>query len=218
MSGKLHFERHEVGPLMENCYLLAGPGTGALLVDPGDEAQRLWEAVGRSGRELEAILLTHAHFDHVGALSELLEMTSVPVYLHPEDRVVLEHASAYAAAWGIEMRQPQVETIDLAHGQRLILAGLEIDCLYTPGHAPGHIAFHLPEYSLVLAGDALFRASIGRTDLPLCDRAQLLASIRRELLTLPSETIVWPGHGPETSIADEAKGNPFLVSGEAQRR
>lgn len=203
---------------MENCYLLSGPEGGALLVDPGDEAQRLWEAVGRSGRQLEAVLLTHAHFDHVGALSELLEMAPVPVYLHPADRVLLDHAASSAAAWGIEIRQPHVETIELAHGQRLSLAGLEIDCLHTPGHAPGHVAFHLPGHDLVLGGDALFHRSIGRTDLPFGDSSQLLGSIRRELLTLPPETTVCPGHGPNTTIGAEAKWNPFLQDGAAQRK
>lgn len=207
-------QRIAVGPLMVNSYLL-GPvsptfGNEAVLIDPGGEADRLIEAVERSERRLAAILLTHAHFDHVGALAELDDRYGLPIYLHPADRVLLEHAESSAAQWGVNLRQPLVETLSLEHGQELELAGMRLRCLHTPGHAPGHVAFQLADANLVIAGDALFRGSIGRTDLPLANHEQLIASIRRELLTLPGETVVWPGHGPETTVAQEKLDNPFL--------
>lgn len=208
---RLLLECLTVGPLQENCYLLGGADSGgAVIIDPGEEAMRLAEAIRGSGRNLEAVLLTHAHFDHVGALADLLDSYAVPVYMHPADRPLLDHAAMAAAHWGIEVRQPQLATIDLEHGQKLELAGLELVCLHTPGHAPGHISFHLPSANLLLAGDALFKGSIGRTDLPLGDHEQLLASIRRQLLVLPPTTRVLPGHGDSTTIGQEASSNPFL--------
>ncbi|HEX7004485.1 MAG TPA: MBL fold metallo-hydrolase [Trueperaceae bacterium] len=211
-TGQLLLERLTVGPLQENCYLVGAAGSDAvLLVDPGDEAATLAQALLTSGRRLEAILLTHAHFDHVGALAELLETHEVPVYLHPADGPLLEYASLAAAQWGIEIDQPPQATVELRHGQRLELAGLTFDCLHTPGHAPGHVAFYAPAERLVLAGDALFKGSIGRTDLPFGDHEQLLASIRHELLSLPPDTLVLPGHGDTTTIGVESRTNPFLV-------
>lgn len=210
-TARLLLERLTVGPLQENCYLLGAADSGrAVIVDPGDEAGRLVAAIRDSERDLEAVLLTHAHFDHVGALAELLEVHDVPVYMHPSDRPLLEHAAMAAAHWGLEVRQPRPATIDLEHGQKLELAGLEFICLHTPGHAPGHIAFELPAADLLLAGDALFKGSIGRTDLPFGDHEQLLGSIRRQLLVLPPETLVLPGHGDSTTIGQEVTSNPFL--------
>jgi len=196
-----------VGPLQENAYLLTDGGK-AVLVDPGDEAERLLEAV--EGFDLEAVWLTHAHFDHVGALAGVKEHYDVPVYLHPADVPFLRGAADIARSFGLYLRQPQVETQPLAHGQRLQLGAYEATCLYTPGHAPGHMAFYFPTEGFLLAGDALFRGSIGRYDLPGGDYGTLIQSIRRELLTLPDETVVYPGHGPETTIGQERRTNPFL--------
>ena len=198
-----------VGPLQENCYLLSDNDTqGAVLVDPGDEAERIIAAL--NGFELTAVWLTHAHFDHIGALAAVHQRFPVPVYLHPDDRELFAHAAESAAFFGLALEQPVLETTPLAHRQTLTLGEHEATCLFTPGHAPGHIAFYLPGHSTVLAGDALFQGSVGRTDLPGGDHAQLLASIRRELLTLPDETRVLPGHGPETTIGAERRTNPFL--------
>ncbi|CAA9562096.1 MAG: MBL-fold metallo-hydrolase superfamily [uncultured Truepera sp.] len=198
-----------VGPLQENCYLLTDTQTQkAVLVDPGDEAERIIAAV--NGFSLTAVWLTHAHFDHVGALSAVHRHFPVPVYLHPDDRELFAHAAQSAAFFGLVLEQPDLEPTPLTHGQTLTLGEHEATCLFTPGHAPGHMAFYLPEHGFVLAGDALFQGSVGRTDLPGGDHAQLLASIRRELLTLPDETRVLPGHGPETTVGTERRANPFL--------
>ena len=206
----LSLQRFTVGPLQENCYLLTDEETkGAVLIDPGDEAPKLIQALG--GYDLRAIWLTHAHFDHVGALAQLQEAYSVPTYLHPADEPLLANAAASAARFGLRLRQPEVEYEPLGDAQVLSLGAHQAHSLFTPGHAPGHIAFYLPDEAFVLAGDALFQGSVGRTDLPGGNHAQLIRSIKSKLLTLPDETTVYPGHGPETTVGREAKTNPFLV-------
>ena len=198
-----------VGPLRENCYLLADPKTRqAVLIDPGDEAERLIAAL--DGFELIAVWLTHAHFDHIGALAKLYRQFPVPVYLHDNDLELFTHAAESAAFFGLTLEQPTLEPLPLQPGQTLSLGSYGASCLFTPGHAPGHTAFYLPEHALVFSGDALFRGAVGRTDIPGGNHEQLLASIHRELLTLPGETRVLPGHGAETTVGAERQTNPFL--------
>lgn len=212
-----------VGPLQANAYLLI-VGDEAVVVDPGEEGGRLAAEISRRGARLKAVWLTHAHFDHVGGLAALLRaagsrgstgapsgpVTLPPVHLHPEDRPLLSHAVAAAGRWGIAIEEPPQETVPTLHGDTLTVGGVEATALHTPGHAPGHLAYYLPAAGVVLSGDALFRGSIGRTDLPLGDHELLLRSIRDELLTLPDETVVLSGHGPATTIGAERFGNPFL--------
>lgn len=205
----LSFQTLTVGPLQENCYLLTDSQTGkAVLVDPGDEAERLIAAL--DGFALEAVWLTHAHFDHIGALSEIHRQFPVAVYLHEADRPLFEQAEESAAFFGLSLEQPHVETLPLSPGQRLSFGTHQAECRFTPGHAPGHMAFYFEHEGVVLAGDALFRGSIGRTDLPGGDYDLLIGSIQRELLSLPDETRVLPGHGPATTIGAERRTNPFL--------
>ncbi len=205
----LEIRKLTVGPLQENCYLLTDSETHqAVLIDPGDEAARLLAAL--AGLELRAIWLTHAHFDHIGGLAEVHRQFPVPVYLHENDRELFNHAAESAAFFGLTLEQPTSDTLPLSPAQTLTLGTHRATCLFTPGHAPGHMAFYLPEQGLVVAGDALFQGSVGRTDLPGGDHAQLLASVRRELLTLPDVTRVLPGHGPETTVGAERRTNPFL--------
>jgi hydroxyacylglutathione hydrolase len=209
----LSLEMFTVGPLQENCYLLFDDATKqAVLVDPGDEAVRLLEALKSKGLTLQAIWLTHSHFDHIGAIADLQDaLGEIAVYLHPSDKVLFSRAHAAAQLWEMPFRQPQTETIDLSDGQILNLAGTDVQCLFTPGHAPGHIAFYIASQGLVLSGDALFKGGIGRTDFFMGDHPQLLHSIKTKLLTLPDDTKVFSGHGGETTVGAEKRTNPFLI-------
>ena len=169
-----------------------------------------FQALNANNLQLDAIWLTHAHFDHIGAVADIKDVLDVPVYLHPDDKVLYENGYQAAQLWDIPFRQPTTPTQPLEANQVLTFGGAEVQCLFTPGHAPGHISFYLPSEKRVIAGDALFKGSIGRTDLPLGDQAQLLESIHSQLLTLPDDTVVYPGHGPETTIGAEKRSNPFL--------
>lgn len=207
----LQLETYTVGPLQENCTLLHD-GKQAILVDPGDEAERLLKILKDKSLTLQTIWLTHAHFDHTGAIAEIQEAISdIPVYLHPNDNVLLVNGHLAAARWEIPFKQPTTTTLPLEDNQILRFAGVDVRCLFTPGHAPGHIAFYIPNLKAVIAGDALFRGSIGRTDLPMGNHQQLLDSIRSRLFALPDETVVYPGHGPTTTIGFEKRTNPFLL-------
>ena len=197
---------------MENCYLLADEVAGeAVLIDPGDEAERLLRELSKAKLTLKEIWLTHAHFDHIGALADIQDVVSVPVRMHPDDKIMYSNAGQAAQMWDIPFRQPTGPTEDLTDEEVLEFAGVSAQCLFTPGHAPGHLAFYFPSEGYVIAGDALFKGSIGRTDLPMGNAAQLLESIKTRLLPLPDETVVHPGHGPETTIGVEKQTNPFLI-------
>ena len=198
---------------MENCYLLVDASSrDAVLVDPGDDAVTLLQGLADKGARLREVWLTHAHFDHVGALADVLAEHDVPVRMHADDGPLLAQAAQAAARWDIRIKQPPTRTLDLQANQVLTLGDTSVTCLFTPGHAPGHISFYVPSQQFVLAGDALFQGSIGRTDLPMGNHAQLLESIHSQLLTLPDDTVVYPGHGPATRIGIEKRSNPFLQS------
>jgi len=201
-----------VGPVAANAYLVTDAATGAtVVIDPGDEAPRLLAALADAGVAPDEIWLTHAHFDHIGAVAELRETHPVPVRLHPADAPLYDDAERQAAWFGMRVRPPGVAPLALADGERLALGETVFTVLHTPGHAPGHVAFHAPEAGVLFSGDALFRGSVGRTDLPLCDPAALERSLRERLLVLPDGTRVLSGHGPETTIGHERRTNPFLA-------
>jgi glyoxylase-like metal-dependent hydrolase (beta-lactamase superfamily II) len=195
-----------VGPLQENTYLLVGEDGRGAIVDPGDEPERILAEVHRVGLKPEAILLTHAHFDHVGAVAPLVEALGLPVYLHPADLPLYQSAAQSAARWGLYIPQPPEPTLPLAEGQTLDL-GLGLEVLFLPGHAPGHVGFYRPGH--LISGDVLFRGGIGRYDLPGSDPQKLFASLQK-LTELPPDTVVYPGHGPKTTIAEERASNPYL--------
>ena len=200
-----------VGSVASNAYLVTDEATRAtVVVDPGDEAPRLLAALAAAGLTPSEIWLTHAHFDHIGAVAALREAHPVPVRLHPADAPLYQQAAEQAAWFGMTVRAPGVAPVDLADGERLALGEHAFVVLHTPGHAPGHVAFHAPGAGVLFSGDALFRGSVGRTDLPLCDPAALDRSLRERLLPLPDDTRVLPGHGPETTIGLERRTNPFL--------
>ena len=199
-----------VGPLQENCWVVhADGGDRALVVDPGDEAPRLIAALDELGLTVEAILLTHTHFDHVGAVAPLARHTGAPVYCPELEVAVLNDINSYTFP-GYGPYEPYDPEETIAGGERLELAGLELDVIFTPGHSPGHVSFSIAEHELLLSGDVLFQGSVGRTDLPGGDHATLLASIATLLNTLPDETRVLPGHMGATTLGRERATNPFL--------
>ncbi|MEY4958528.1 MAG: hypothetical protein RL409_2785, partial [Gemmatimonadota bacterium] len=197
-----------VGPLQENCWLLADTISGkAVLIDPGDESDVLLAAVDATGCALEAIWLTHAHFDHVGGVAGVVAARPVPIWLHPADAFFYANAASNAARWGVVIQDPPPADHELAEGDRVQLGDHLFDVWHLPGHAPGHVAFI--GHGLCLSGDLLFAGSIGRTDLPLCDPTAMHRSLMR-MATLNSETRVCPGHGVSTTIGRELASNPFL--------
>jgi hydroxyacylglutathione hydrolase len=203
-----------VGPFQENCYVIGDEETGAgALVDPGDEAARIALAVEQTGLDIGQIIITHAHIDHVGAVAALADEYACPVLMHAEAEPMLRQLPSQAMMMGL--RFGKVPTVDrhIEDEEVLEVGGLRLESLYTPGHAPGHLAFYLADEGLVLSGDALFASSVGRTDIFGGDMDLLMRSINERLLTLPDETRVLPGHGPETTIGEERAHNPFLGGG-----
>lgn len=196
----------------ENAYLCWHPdAAGALAIDPGGEAEAMADLLERVSRPLVAILLTHAHLDHVEGVARLVRRTAAPSFLHPADRPLYDHVVQQALQFGLDIEpQPPVDH-ELAHGGRLRLAGLDLEVRHVPGHSPGHVLFYLAEAGLAFVGDVVFQGSIGRSDLPGGNFPQLLQSIRTQVLTLPPETTLYPGHGPATTVGHEAATNPFLI-------
>ena len=201
--------RFETGPLQENAWLIVDRTTGdAAMVDPGDDGPDLIRGIDHAGVRLRAIWLTHAHFDHVGAVRALREHFRVPVFLHEADIPMFEAGPFQAASYGLSFDGDEVPSGRFVEGQGVLLGGLSFTVMHTPGHSPGHIVLH--GHGIALVGDCLFAGSIGRTDLPSGNAAQLGRSLRR-IVALPSETRVLPGHGPATTVADERRSNPWIL-------
>ena len=203
-----------VGPFQENCYVVGDEATGVgALIDPGDEAARISLQVEQTGLQISSIILTHAHIDHVGAVVTLVEEYGCPVWIHREAEPMLKQLPTQAMMMG--MKFGKVPAVDgyIQDGEVVEVGGLRLESLYTPGHAPGHLAFYVRDEGLVISGDALFAGSVGRVDLPGGSMEVLMHSIEEKLLPLPDDTLVYPGHGPETTIGRERETNPFLQGG-----
>ncbi|MDX1623275.1 MAG: MBL fold metallo-hydrolase [Gemmatimonadota bacterium] len=210
----MEYLRLPVGPFQANAWLCweESPGS-ALLVDAGAEADRLLGELEARGLALEAILQTHAHGDHIGALAEVVSETGSPVYLHPDAEPMLRDAEANLSMLAGVPVSADVDTVSVHDGEAVELLGRRIRVYHTPGHAPGSVCFHLVEDGIVFTGDALFAGSIGRTDFPGGSFETLIAGIREKLLALPDDTVVLPGHMGETTIGHERRTNPFLREG-----
>ena len=201
-----------VGMVQENAYLVRRDGSDrALMIDPGDDAPKLLAAIERLGLKLDAILLTHTHFDHVGAVAPVAKTTGAEVWVPEIEKPVLADIMSYVPWPGFGPFESWDAEHTLSGGEKLDLAGFEIDVLFTPGHSPGHVTYSIPDEQAVFSGDVLFQGSVGRTDLPGGDWPTLLESIRSLVDSLPEETTVYPGHMGITSLGAEQATNPFLA-------
>ena len=196
----------------ENAYLVWREGAAAAVaIDPGGAAGEMADGLADHELRLDAILLTHAHLDHIEGVAKLVGRTRAPTYLHPDDRPFYDNAKLQAQQFG--MRVDALPPIDhaLADGQQLEVAGLTFEVRHVPGHSPGHVILVLAEGECAFVGDVVFQGSIGRTDLPGGNFPQLVSGIRKQVLTLPTDTVLYPGHGPPTDVGHERATNPFLV-------
>ena len=201
-----------VGPVAENCFIFRRDGSSeALIVDPGDEAPKLLGAIEQLGLELKGILLTHTHFDHIGAVAPVAEATKAEVWVPEIEKPVLADIMSYVPWPGFGPFESYEAEHTLRGGEKLELAGFEIDVIFTPGHSPGHVTFSIPDEQVVFSGDVLFKGSVGRVDLPGGDWGTLLESIRGLVDSLPEDTTVYPGHMGITSLGAERATNPFLA-------
>ena len=201
-----------VGPVQENCFLFRREDSErALIVDPGDDAERILKPVRELGLTVEAILVTHCHFDHIGAVAPVAEATGAPVYCPEIEVPVLADIMAFVPWPGFGPYESYEADETVSGGETLDLAGLELDVIFTPGHSPGHVTYSVRGEEAIFSGDVLFQGSVGRTDLPGGDWATLLESIRSLVDSLPPETTVYPGHMGITNLGSERATNPFLA-------
>jgi hydroxyacylglutathione hydrolase len=197
----------------QNAYLVSCASTGAhIAIDPGGLAAEMAAALESAGTELRAIVLTHAHLDHIEGVAELVAATGAPVHLHPGDLPLYNAAAQQAAMFGHRVRTPPPPDHELAAGQVMTVGECRLEVRHVPGHSPGHVLLYSAEAGVAFVGDVVFEGSIGRTDLPGGSFDELMRSIREQVLTLPDETRLLTGHGPETTVAQERSTNPFLIA------
>ena len=198
-----------VGMIQANCFLVADPATKkALIIDPGGDAPVIAQRVEQLGLEVEAIVLTHGHFDHVEGVGELVKLIDAPVYCHAEAVELIRNLGAQGNLFNVPVRQVPVPEKFLADGDTLPFGELTAKVLHTPGHSPGSISLAINDH--VFVGDLLFKSSIGRTDLMGGNYETLLQSVRQKIFTLPEAAVVHPGHGPDTTVGAELHTNPFF--------
>ncbi|MDH3290840.1 MAG: MBL fold metallo-hydrolase [Gemmatimonadota bacterium] len=198
------------GSFQENGFIVADDASrDAVVVDPGEEAELFLTRLETEDLRLNAVWLTHAHLDHILGVATVVERTGVPVHLHPADRPLYDAAANQGVWFGMQVEPPPPPNHELQAGDTLSVGRYRFTVRHVPGHSPGSVAFI--GHGIAIVGDALFAGSVGRVDLPGGDGATLLESIRRELMVLPDETIVYSGHGPETTVGRERSSNPFLT-------
>ena len=200
-----------VGPIAENCFILRKEGADkALVVDPGEEPERILAEIEQTGAAVEAILITHCHFDHVGAVAPLARATGAPVYVPEIEVPVLADIMSFTMPGFGPYESYEADEV-VKGGEALELAGLTLDVLFTPGHSPGHVTYAVRDEEAIFSGDVLFQGSVGRVDLPGGDGPTLLRSIQALLDAHPAETAVYPGHMGATTLGAERATNPFLA-------
>lgn len=199
----------EVGPIMANCFIVGCEDTKeAAVIDPGDDVDKILMALAKSELKVKYLINTHGHFDHVGGNRQMKESTGATLAIHPGDEPMLEELSRSAAMFGLSAENSPAPDLLLNDGDSVTFGNITFDVIHTPGHSKGGICLHTKGH--VFVGDTLFSGSIGRTDLPGGDYETLISSIKNKLLTLADDTVVYTGHGPETSIGNERRMNPFL--------
>ena len=199
----------EVGPIMANCFILGCEDTReTVVIDPGDDPDRILMILAKEKLTVKYLINTHGHFDHVGANRRMKEVTGAKLAIHPDDVPMLSELSRSAASFGLSAENSPEPDLLLQDKDTVRFGNITLTVIHTPGHSRGGIALYTPGH--LFAGDTLFAGSIGRTDLPGGDYDTLIASIKQKLLVLPDDTVVYTGHGPETTIADEKRMNPFL--------
>ena len=202
----------EVGPLAENTYIVEHVASRqAAVVDPGDEGEEILDRLAERGITLEKILLTHGHFDHVGAVRTLKERTGAKIHIHADDADRMRTAGRQGGMFGLHVEDPPAPDVLLREGDRVTLGDQRFQVLHTPGHTPGHVTFLSGEMAFV--GDLIFAGSIGRTDLPGGSFEDLIRAVREKIFVLPDRTVLFPGHGPATTVGEEKRSNPFFAGG-----
>lgn len=208
----MKWQRIPLGILQTNCYLLSDENKECIVIDPGEEGEKLLSIINAQKLKPIAIFLTHAHFDHIGAVDSIRDTFHIPVYVHKKEAAWLSDPVLNGSEifmMGKAVRQKPADQL-ITQESHLSIGSFNFDVFETPGHSPGSISFYVKELNVVFAGDALFQNSVGRTDLPGGNHQQLISSIKSKLFTLPDVTMVLSGHGPETIIDHEKRNNPFL--------
>lgn len=205
----LAVDRYELGPIGTNCYLVRTErgAAEAVVIDPGGEGERLERELAGTAATVAAILITHGHWDHLGAVADLAEATGAPIYMAEDERVLLEDVNSFTPP-GVQLR-PASPDVTLQGDEVLELAGISFETLRVPGHSPAHLAYYAD--GCLFSGDLVFAGSVGRTDLPGADWDRLVESIREVAERFRPGTVIYPGHGPETTLGAELARNPFLA-------
>ena len=193
-----------------NCYVVGCEETmqGAV-IDPGGEGKRLVREIERSKLDIKYVLITHAHFDHIGGIADVIEATGAKLAIHPNERPLLE-ADGGASMWGLTVKSSPPPDAELSDGQTIEVGQLSFQVLLTPGHSPGGVTFYEPNEGVAFVGDVLFSSGIGRTDLHGGSHQTLMRSIKEVLFALPDDTVIYPGHGPKTTVGQEKRSNPWV--------
>jgi hydroxyacylglutathione hydrolase len=202
----------EVGPLAVNCYLVEHvPTRKAVVIDPGDDGGAILGEVGRLGLTVDKILLTHGHFDHVGAVAHLRKKSGAKVHIHPDDVEGLKTARRQGLMFGLSVADPPPPDVLVGDGDTVTFEDRVFLVVHTPGHTPGCVSYIMEKTAFV--GDLIFAGSIGRTDLPGGDHDALIRAVREKIFVLPDDTVLFPGHGPTTTVGEEKRSNPFFAEG-----